>query len=130
MNRVGPSQAPVRTESAPSGWPVVDLRMLVALYVLLAVIAGFLALQGPFDAGTRITRAALGPAWPLTISEATLHCEFRGEIVVQHRGTGYSLTRHDKHGAYTDIGAIHAEDTDGRKKDLGPLIERGKHLCH
>lgn len=86
--------------------------------------------RGPFGAGTRITRAELGPAWPLTISEATLHCEFRGEIVVQHRGTGYSLTGHEKHGAYTDIGAIHAEDTDGRRKDLGPLIERGKRLCH
>lgn len=83
-----------------------------------------------FDAGTRITRSELGPAWPLTISNATLHCEFRGEIVVQHRGTGYSLTDHDKHGAYTDIGEIHAEDADGRKKDLGPLIERGKRLCH
>lgn len=66
----------------------------------------------------------------MTISNATLHCEFRGEIVVQHRGTGYSLTHHDKHGAYTDIGEIHAEDADGRKKDLGPLIERGKRLCH
>jgi len=103
--------------------------MLVAFYLLLAAILTCLAIMRPFDAGIKITRAEFGPAWPLTISEGTLNCEFRGEIVVQHRGTGYSLTRHDKHGAYTDVAAIQADDLHGEKKDLSPLIERGQRLC-
>ncbi len=65
----------------------------------------------------------------MTISEGTLRCEFRGEIILQHRGTGYSLTRHDAHGAYTDVAAVQADDLDGGKKDLTPLIERGRLLC-
>ena len=103
--------------------------MLVAGYALLVVIAGCLAIMRPFGAGTKVTRAELGAAWPLTIPEGTLRCEFRGEIILQHRGTGYSLTRHDAHGAYTDVAAIQADDLDGQKKDLTPLIERGRLLC-
>jgi len=105
------------------------LTVLAAFYLLLAVIAAYLVTMGPFDAGTTVTRAELGPAWPLTISEGTLHCEFGGEIVIQHRGTGYSLTSHDKHGAYTDAAGIQADDLARGKKDLSPLIELGKRLC-
>ena len=117
-----------RSSPGPSPRPV-DIRALVAFYLLLAAIAAYLAILGPLDAGSTITRAEYGPAWPLTISEGTLHCEFRGEIIVQHRGTGYSLTPHEEHGAYTDVAAIHATAPDGKKKDLSPLIERGKRLC-
>jgi hypothetical protein len=112
----------------PIRWPV-DIRMLVACYVLLVIIAGCLAILRPFGAGTKVTRAELGAEWPLTISEGTLRCEFRGEIILQHRGTGYSLTRHDAHGAYTDVAAIQADDINGGKKDLTTLIERGSLLC-
>ena len=135
MDRAGYLSDPVKSKQTshrsllvPSRWPI-DLRMLVAFYLFVTGIVAYLAIVGPFDAGTRITRAELGPAWPLTIAEGTLHCEFRGEIIVQHGGTAYSLTRHDKHSAYTDVAAIQIDDRDGNKKDLSPLIERGRRLC-
>lgn len=50
-------------------------------------------------------------------------------VLLHHRGTGYSLTRHDRHGAYSDVGRIRADDPVGGKQDLSPLIERGTRLC-
>ena len=112
----------------PPRWPV-DMTVLVVFYVLLAATAACLAMMGPFDAGTRVTRADLGPAWPLTIFEGTLRCEVGGAIILQHHGTEYNLTRHDQHGAYADVAGIQAEDVAGNRKDLSPLIERGMRLC-
>lgn len=125
--RVGPGPTPP-TSVVASRWPV-GRSVLVAFYLFLAAFAAYVAIAWPLGAGVKVTRAELGPAWPLTISEATLHCEAGQEIVLQYRGTGYSLTRHDEHGAYSDVGRIRADDPAGGKKDLSPLIERGERLC-
>jgi hypothetical protein len=127
--RVRPGPTSITPSLVPSRWPA-GTRVLVAFYLLLAAIAAYLAVAWPLDPGTKVTRAELGPAWPLTISEGTLRCEVREQITLQYRGTGYSLTRHDDHGAYSDVGRIRADDPAGGKKDLSPLIERGERLCH
>ena len=129
LGRVEPGATAPTSSSVASRWPV-GTPAIVAFYVLLAVIAGCLAMAWPLDAGTEVSRADLGPAWPLTISQGMLRCEAGDEIVLQHRGTGYSLTRHDRDGAYSDVGRIRADDPEGGKRDLTPLIDRGKRLCH
>jgi hypothetical protein len=111
-----------------SRWPA-GTSLLIAYYLVLVALAGYLVIAWPLDAGTKVTREELGSAWPLTISEGTLRCELGKEITLHYHGTGYSLTRHDDHGAYSDIARIRADNPAGGKMDLSPLIERGQRLC-
>ena len=135
MDRAGLSQSLVGPgPTAPRSLPVATrwaagTSLLVAFYLLLAAIAVSLVIAWPLDAGTKVTRTELGLAWPLTISEGALRCEVGEEITLQYRGTGYSLTSHDDHGAYSDIARIRADNPAGGKMDLSPLIERGQRLC-
>lgn len=125
---VGPGPTAPRSLAVASRWAA-GATLLVAYYLLLAAIAGYLVIAGPLDTGTKVTRTELGPAWPLTIPEGTLRCEVGKEITLHYRGTGYSLTSHDDHGAYSDIARIRADNPAGGKMDLSPLIERGQRLC-
>lgn len=102
---------------------------LVAYYVTLGLVVTLLIFLRPVATGEKVRASDYGSTWPLSVTEGMLHCVAGGVITFVKDGTEYSLVRRSQHSAYADVEGIRAVDPGGSRKDLGPLIERGRRLC-
>ncbi len=102
-----------------------------ASYALLLVLPTTGCMMEMESRSVRVTREQFGESWPLTVPSGLVSCESTGRITFQWNGTQYSVTKPTPHDAYENIDAITADRPDGKgKKDLAPLIDRGRRLCN
>jgi hypothetical protein len=83
------------------------------------------SLESPSRPGF-VSRDDLGKAWPLTVDAGVLNCFDYGDVTFTANGTLYAVSALAP-GA--DIDPIWADGPRGRRKNLGPLIQRGRRLC-
>jgi hypothetical protein len=103
---------------------------LIPLALVIVVIVALVTVGNSFDSGVRVAEGEFGAAWPLTVSQGILRCEYGSEITFQSDGTTYTLRRSTEHGENnSDIAPIWGQVPAGMKKDLTPLIEKGVTLC-
>lgn len=88
----------------------------------------------PTRLSNSVSRVEFGDAWPLTVERGTLLCIDQAVVFssggVNYAVNGTAVQRASEFG-WRDIEAIWADNPTvaGLKKDIGPLIERGRALC-
>jgi hypothetical protein len=115
--------------------PVIDLHRVKAVtplpqLVLLAAVALVIqgcgdSLESPSRPGY-VSRDDLGKAWPLTVDAGVLNCLDHGDVTFTANGTLYAVTAL---APGDDIDSILADAPGGEKKELHPLVLRGRKLC-
>ena len=100
----------------------------------LAVLALMLACaeSGPPDPDpSRVTRAEMGPEWPLTTETAEVGCDDDGRPYVETGGGTYGLTGFaaQEYGEIDPVWADNPAPTGGPKVSLYALTERARALC-
>ncbi|MBA2463513.1 MAG: DUF2511 domain-containing protein [Nocardioidaceae bacterium] len=81
-----------------------------------------------------VSREIMGKNWPLTVEDGRLLCMgangLGAVLFVAPDGTSYALNNAPNQPKdATDVDAILADSSGGRKKDITPLVLRGLKLC-
>jgi Protein of unknown function (DUF2511) len=82
--------------------------------------------------GVNLSKSDFGPAWPLTVDQATVRCENGNAVVLDANGTTYAVNGAAKTETdYPDVQAIWRDNPalPGTKVDIGPVIDAGLKLC-
>lgn len=106
-----------------------------AIIVGLALSAAALTACGGGTTGTEVTAASFGSSWPLTVPSGTLSCEGSSSSVQSVVFTAPDGTQYGVNGTaqsvlgLPSIDPIWQDESGGLKKDMGPLIDKGRSLC-
>lgn len=111
------------------------MRIAATFTCIVFALAGCSSESSSENASAQVSRSEMGDEWPLTVDAGELRCQGSGGVgavtFTTADGKTYAVNGIAKQNGVPAIDPIWAKDPSipGTKKNIGPLLDRGRALC-